>query len=72
MQAIDTFVKTTAQLLPRGIRLNVVSPATVVEPNQIKRGLVTPEQTAKVFVKAINRSMSGQVLRAWGGLPVPV
>jgi len=70
--AIDTFVKTTAPLLPRGIRLNVVSPAPVVEPNRIKRGLVTAEQTARVFVKAINGSMSGQVLRAWGGLPVPV
>ena len=70
--AIDTFVKTTAPVLPRGIRLNVVNPAPVVEPNQIKRGLVTAEQTAKLFVKAINGSMSGQILRAWGGLPVPV
>ena len=70
--AIDTFVKTTAPLLSRGIRLNVVSPAPVVEPSQVKRGLVTAEQTARLFIKAINGNMSGEVLRAWGGLPVPV
>ena len=70
--AIDTFVKTTAPLLSRGIRLNVISPAPVVEPSQIKRGLVTAEQTAKLFVNAVKGDMSGQILRAWGGLPVPV
>ena len=68
--AIDSFVKTTAPLLSRGIRLNVVSPAPIVEPSQIKRGLVTAEQTAKLFVNAIEGDMSGQILRAWGGLPV--
>ena len=70
--AIDTFVKTTAPLLSRGIRLNVISPAPVVEPSQIKRGLVTAEQTAKLFVNAVEGDMSGQILRAWGGLPGPV
>jgi NAD(P)-dependent dehydrogenase (short-subunit alcohol dehydrogenase family) len=69
--AIDSFVKTTAPLLSRGIRLNVVSPAPIVEPSQVKRGLVTAEQTAKLFVNAIEGNMSGQILRAWGGLPVP-
>ena len=69
--AIDTFAKTAAPLLPRGIRINVVSPAPVVEPDQVKRGLVTAEQTAKLFVNAVKGDMSGQILRAWGGLPVP-
>jgi len=69
--AIDTFAKTTAPLLPRGIRINVVSPAPVVEIGQVKRGLVTAEQTAKLFVNAVEGDMSGQILRAWGGLPLP-
>ncbi len=69
--AVDTFVSNAAPLLPRGIRLNVVSPAPVVESGQETRGTVTAEQTAKYYVKAIQGDMTGQVLRAWGGLPVP-
>ncbi len=69
--AVDTYVKFTAPLLPRGIRINVVSPAPVVEPGQEKHGLVTAAQTAKYYVDAVEGSMSGQVFRAWGGLPVP-
>ena len=69
--AVDAFVKFTAPLLPRGIRINVVSPAPVVEPGQEKQGLVTAVQTAKYYVDAVEGNMSGQVLRAWGGLPVP-
>lgn len=69
--AVDTFVRNAASLLPRGIRINVVSPAPIVEPGQEKRGLVTAEQTAKFYVNAVEGSFTGQVLRAWGGLPVP-
>lgn len=69
--AIDTFVQNTAKLIPRGIRVNVVSPAPVVEPGREGLGLVTAEQCAKFYVKAIEETMSGQVLRAWGGLPIP-
>ena len=69
--AIDTFVRNTAPLLPRGIRVNVVSPAPIVEPGQEKRGLVTAAQTADLYVDAIEGNFTGQVLRAWGGLPVP-
>jgi NAD(P)-dependent dehydrogenase (short-subunit alcohol dehydrogenase family) len=69
--AVDTFVANTAPLLPRGVRLNVVSPAPVVEQGQEGRGRVTAEQTAQFFVEAVQGDMSGQVLRAWGGLPVP-
>ena len=69
--AVDTFVSNVAPLLSRGIRLNVVSPAPVVEPGQEARGRVTAEQTAQHYVEAIQGDMTGQVLRAWGGLPVP-
>ena len=68
--AIDTFVKNTAPLLPRGIRVNVVSPAPIVEPGQENKGLVTAAETAKLYVEAVEGDITGQVLRAWGGLPV--
>ena len=69
--AVDTFVRNTASLLPRGIRINVVSPAPIVEPGQERQGLVTAAQTAKLYVEAVEGNIAGQVLRAWGGLPVP-
>jgi len=68
--AVDTFVKNTAPLLPRGIRVNVVSPAPIVEPGQENKGLVTAAETARLYVEAIEGDITGQVLRAWGGLPV--
>ena len=68
--AVDTFVKNTAPLLPRGIRVNVVSPAPIVEPGQEKKGLVTAAETARLYVEAVEGNITGQVLRAWGGLPV--
>ena len=69
--AVDTFVRNTASLLPRGIRINVVSPAPIVEPGQERQGLVTAAQTAKLYEEAVEGNITGQVLRAWGGLPVP-
>ncbi len=69
--AIDTFVMNAAPLLPRGIRLNVVSPAPVVDPGEEKRGVVTAAETARLYVAAIEGDFSGKVLRAWGGLPTP-
>jgi NAD(P)-dependent dehydrogenase (short-subunit alcohol dehydrogenase family) len=68
--AIDTFVKNTASLLPRGIRVNVVSPAPIVEPGQEGKGVVTAAETAKLYVEAVEGDITGKVLRAWGGLPV--
>ena len=68
--AVDTFVKNTASLMTRGVRINVVSPAPIVEPGQEGRGLVTAAQTAKLYVEAVQGNMTGHVLRAWGGLPV--
>lgn len=68
--AVDTFVKNTAPLLPRGIRINVVSPAPIVEPGQEGKGLVTAAETSKLYVEAIEDNITGKVLRAWGGFPV--
>lgn len=68
--AVDTFVRNTASLLPRGIRVNVVSPAPIVEPGQEGKGLVTAVETSKLYVEAVEGNITGQVLRAWGGLPV--
>ena len=67
--ALDTFVKNTAPLLERGIRLNVVSPAPIVEPGQEGEGLVTAVEAAKLYVEAVENHITGNVLRAWGGLP---
>jgi NAD(P)-dependent dehydrogenase (short-subunit alcohol dehydrogenase family) len=67
--AVDTFVQNTATLLPRGIRVNVVSPAPIVEPGQEGKGVVTAAETAKLFVEAVESNITGKVLRAWGGLP---
>jgi NAD(P)-dependent dehydrogenase (short-subunit alcohol dehydrogenase family) len=66
---VDTFIKNTAPLMPRGIRINVVSPAPVVEPGQEGKGVVTAAETAKLYVEAIENAITGQVLKAWGGLP---
>ncbi len=67
--AVDTFVQNTAPLLLRNLRLNVVSPAPVVEPGQERRGLITADQAAEAYVSAIEGDFTGRVLRAWGGLP---
>jgi NAD(P)-dependent dehydrogenase (short-subunit alcohol dehydrogenase family) len=68
--AVDTFVKNTAPLLTRGIRVNVVSPAPVVAPGQEGKGTVTAAETATLYVEAVEGDITGKVLRAWGGLPV--
>ena len=67
--AIDTFVRQAAPLLGRGLRLNVVSPAPVVEPSRVGTGLVSAEQVAKFYVEAVEGNDTGKVFRAWGGLP---
>jgi len=66
--AIDTFVRQTAPLLERGLRLNVVSPAPVVEPSQLREGLVSAEQVAQAFVGSVEGNDTGMVFRVWGGL----
>ncbi len=66
--AIDTFVQQSAEHLPRGLRVNVVSPAPVVEPDQVKEGLVSAAQVAEFFVESIEGQATGTVFQAWGGL----
>ena len=67
--AVDTYVRQAAPLLKRGLRLNVVSPAPVVEAEKATReGLITASQCAEYYVNAIEGSQKGQVFRAWGGL----
>ena len=69
--AVDTFVQNAAPLMPRAIRLNVVSPAPVVEPGRERAGLVTAARAARCYVQAIQGDMSGRILRAWGGVAEP-
>ena len=69
--AVDAFVVATAPLLPRGIRLNVVSPAPVVEPERQRPGTVTAFDVARIYAEAVGGTTTGRVIRAWGGLPVP-
>ena len=66
--AIDAYVQHAAPLLPRGLRLNVVSPAPVVEPGRAGVGLVTAAQVACNYVESIESTTTGNVYRAWGGL----
>lgn len=68
--AVDTFVQNTAPLLPRNLRLNVVSPAPVVEPGQERKGLITADQAAEAYASAVEGNFTGKVLRVWGGLPL--
>jgi len=66
--AVDSFARTVGPMLPRGIRVNVVSPAPIVSPEEVGRGLVTAEQAAKGYIQSIEGTMNGEVLRMWGGL----
>ncbi len=66
--AVNTFVKNTAPHLPRGIRLNVVSPAPVVKPEQVSKGVVSAKELAQIYLDVVEGSSSGEVLKAWGGL----
>lgn len=72
--AVDAFVFGTAPLMPRGIRLNVVSPAPVVAPERVDQGLVSAAQAAKGYIDSATGTFTGRVLRVWGGLenePLP-
>lgn len=66
--AVDSFVLGVAPLLPRGLRINVVSPAPVVEPGSSGPGLVTAEQAATSYVESVTGDFTGRTIRAWGGL----
>jgi len=66
--AVDSFVRTVGPMLPRGIRANVVSPAPVVSDEDSGRGVVTAAQAATGYIRSIEGTMNGEVIRMWGGL----
>lgn len=66
--ALDTYVAQRAPYLERNVRINTVSPAPVVEPEQLHHGQITAEQVAQFYHDAITSDMTGTTLRAWGGL----
>lgn len=69
--AIDAFTQHTAPLLARGLRLNVVSPAAVVEPNRTGPGRVSAAEVSSYYLESIEGKATGQIYRVWGGLPLP-
>lgn len=66
--AIDTYVEQSAPLLQRGIRLNAVSPAPVVEKDKVGKGLASAEEVAESFVLSVEGKDTGQIYKVWGGL----
>ncbi len=66
--AVDSFVRTVGPMLPRGLRLNVVSPAPVVSLEEAGRGVVTAGQAAVGYMTSLEGTMNGEVIRMWGGL----
>jgi NAD(P)-dependent dehydrogenase (short-subunit alcohol dehydrogenase family) len=66
--AVDCFARTAAHSLPRGMRINVVSPAPVVDRQSVRHGLITAEQAAAAYIQCVEGDFTGHVIRAWGGL----
>jgi NAD(P)-dependent dehydrogenase (short-subunit alcohol dehydrogenase family) len=68
--ALEGFVRGAALDLPRGIRINAVSPSWVTETLVALKLDPTPgtpaAQVARFYVKAVEGSMTGQVLDAVG------
>ncbi len=69
--AIDTYVTQAAPQLGKQLRLNVVSPAPIVELARANTGLVSAEQVARYYVESVPGGEAGKIYRAWGGLSVP-
>jgi len=66
--AVDCFALTAAPSLPRNQRINVVSPAPVVDTQSVRRGLITADQAAAAYVQCVEGDFTGRVIRVWGGL----
>jgi len=66
--AVESFVRTAAAKLPRGIRINAVSPAPVKETMEALgipcRDTVPAERTALAYLESLLGSHNGQVLDA--------
>lgn len=67
--AINSWARSVAPLLPRALRVNVVSPAPIVEEGSEGTGRITPAQAAQSYLEAVNGDFTGRTIRAWGGLP---
>ena len=64
--AVDGFILQASVSLPRGIRINSVSPAKVVdEPTSKGSGMVTRDETASAYLESIEGAFPGRTLRVW-------
>jgi NAD(P)-dependent dehydrogenase (short-subunit alcohol dehydrogenase family) len=66
--AVNAAVGTIAPLLPKDLRLNVVSAAPIVSDGQEGRGRVTAAAVAEAYISSIRSTRTGDTLRVWGGL----
>jgi NAD(P)-dependent dehydrogenase (short-subunit alcohol dehydrogenase family) len=71
--AIDSFVLAAAVELPRGLRINAVSPTMVTE-SEAAYGPFFPDfesvpaaTVAKAFTRSVEGPQTGRVYRVWGG-----
>jgi NAD(P)-dependent dehydrogenase (short-subunit alcohol dehydrogenase family) len=64
--AVNAFVKHAATMLPKGIRINVVSPGVVVR-HQPATGdaRVNSTDLAEAYLNVLNSDMTGKTIRAW-------
>ena len=64
--AINSFVFSASTVMPRGIRINSVSPALIVEGPVTKGSRkVTLEQAGAAYVESMEGDATGQVLTVW-------
>ena len=66
--AVNGFVSHTAPLLPRGLRINAVSPGSVNLPGEDRPGAITAAESAAKYVDAVEGAMTGRILYVWGDL----
>jgi NAD(P)-dependent dehydrogenase (short-subunit alcohol dehydrogenase family) len=71
--AIDSFVLAAAVELPRGLRINAVSP-TIVTESEAAYGPFFPgfesvpaATVAQAFIRSVEGPQTGRVYRVWGG-----
>ena len=60
--AVDCFIQSTSLVLSKGVRINGVSPALIVDPVLEGEGAVTAQQVAEKYTKAVEGDFTGQIL----------
>lgn len=60
---VDNFVQSMSTQMPNNIRINVVSPAPVVD--RADYGTVTPKMVASGFINSIEGNETGKVFKIW-------